>query len=120
MIDKATKQVSPEFEQNFRGRYEEYGDDLDIVSLRIESVELQETLPGDESSVTSARVEVKQKWYVEPDMTVNEERYVEIWEYKPAGWRLTKRLPHARWESRQDRDAQSDSTETRGPKTRQK
>jgi hypothetical protein len=102
MIDKATKYVAASFEENFRGRYEEYGDDLDIVGLKIERVEMGAAQRGATTETTRATVEVKQRWYVEPDMSVNEEVYVEVWKFGSQGWQIHDRVPRDQWRNRHD------------------
>jgi len=109
MIDKAAKWVSPEFEQRFRGRYEEYGDDLDIVGVKIESVDLEQRSRGAQGGSTSALVEVRQRWYVEPDMSVDERHYVERWTFQNNGWKITDRIRRDQWRERHENEGQSEA-----------
>lgn len=109
MIDKAAKWTSPEFEQRFRGRYEEYGDDLDIVGVKIESVDLEQRGRGAQGGSTSALVEVRQRWYVEPDMSVDERHYVERWTFQNNGWKITDRIRRDRWRERHENEDQSET-----------
>lgn len=90
---RASKVIAPEFRHTFLGRYEEYGDDLDIVHLEVEKV--------DEHDPTRRRVEVEQRWFVKPDMTVDDDEFVEIWRKTDDGWMLEDRMEKQEWERRQ-------------------
>jgi hypothetical protein len=98
-FDRASSMVAESHRQAFIGRYEEHGDDYDIVDLRIKRVEIR--------SKDEAKVEVEQKWYVEPVMTVEEETFVEIWRLGKQGWKLEDRLQKDDWEARQQRASES-------------
>ena len=72
----------------FLGRYEEHGEDFHIVDLHVKSITIEEAV---------ATVEVEQKWYVEPNMTVRTERFVERWEPGEHGWQMASRMEKDRW-----------------------
>jgi MoaA/NifB/PqqE/SkfB family radical SAM enzyme len=91
-FSRASKVITPKFRHTFLGRYEEYGDDLDIVDLEVERVD-----PHDEER---RRVQVEQKWFVKPDMRVQDEKYVEIWRKSDEGWMLEDRMTKEKWERR--------------------
>ncbi len=91
--------VAESHRQTFMGRYEEHGDDYDIVDIRIKQIKVQ--------SKEQARVEVQQKWYVEPVMTVEEARFVEVWRLASGGWKLEDRLQKEQWKSRQEKASES-------------
>ena len=92
-FERAATIVHPSYRQVFMGRYEEHGDDLDIVGLEVKKVT--------PDSVDTRRVEVEQKWLVEPDMTVKKKRFVEIWKRTDAGWMLRERMRKTEWKRRQ-------------------
>ncbi len=103
----ASEQLTPAYKQRFLGRYEEMGDDMHFVHLEILKVE---RVVEDEKSM--ANVEVLQKWYREPDMTVKTDKIVEIWRRDDIGWRLTDRVEKKEWRDRQraKRDEASKTT----------
>lgn len=105
-FERASEVIHPSFQNKFLGRYRDYGDDLDIVNLEIKSIE---------SEATDRKiVEVEQKWVVEPDMTVNEKRFVEVWRRSENGWFLRRRMRKTEWERRResDRNSETDRRET--------
>jgi type II secretory pathway component PulJ len=93
-FDKAARMIEESNRQEFLGRYEEYGDDLDIVDLEVKTVENLDT--------DHRKVQVEQKWLLEPDMTVNEDTYIEIWKRRGSGWMLKDRMKEKEWERRQE------------------
>lgn len=104
-FSRASKVIAPEFRHTFLGRYEEYGDDLDIVGL-----EVQRVRPHDEER---RRVQVEQRWFVKPDMTVENEDYVEIWRESDDGWMLEDRMTEEKWDDRHD-ESSDDSNQKAG------
>jgi hypothetical protein len=93
-FDKAARMIEESNRQEFLGRYEEYGDNLDIVDLEVETVENLDT--------DHRKVQVEQKWLLEPDMTVNEDTYIEIWKRRGSGWMLKDRMKEKEWKRRQE------------------
>lgn len=110
MFEKAAGTVHEAHRETFLGRYEEYGDDLDIVSVEMRRIDRDDS-PGEETQKSGrgsgpktgqrVRVEVEQRWYVEPDMRVKEKRFVEIWELTGQGWMLRERMRREEWRRRQ-------------------
>lgn len=90
--EQASQYTTDNYRNEFMGRYEELGEDYKITDLEIKKVEL-----GEPVSV----VEVEQRWYVEPDMTVQKKRFVESWVFSAVGWRINERIPKAEYRERQ-------------------
>jgi hypothetical protein len=67
---------------------------FDIVGLEVKQAIAE--------SVNIRRVEVQQKWIVEPDMTVKEKRFVEIWKRSERGWMLHRRMRKDDWKERRE------------------
>lgn len=82
--EQASQYIEKERREGFLGRYEELGEDFHIVELEVKSLDFKK---GDKT----AKVEVLQRWYREPNMTVRSERYVETWTPTMTGWSLTTR-----------------------------
>ena len=82
--ESAARLVAPEERQQFLGRYEELGEDFHIVELDLKSVS---NVSGDE-----ALVDIEQRSYVEPNMTVKKQRFIEVWKKRDDGWLMTKRM----------------------------
>lgn len=101
LIDEAHRQA-------FLGRYEELGDDFRIVELDLKSVTLEEE---------HAEVEVEQQWYLESNMIVRTERYIEIWRGRDGRWMLHERTEKEAWRKLKDEErrnapkAESESSE---------
>lgn len=93
--EKASEIVATARRERFLGRFEERGDEFDIVDLRIKNLS-----PEDRKTI---RVEVQQK-SVGADMTVDEERYVEIWRLDGNAWKLQRRLEKSEWRDRRTDD----------------
>ena len=110
-FEKASYMVAESHRQEFLGRYEEYGEDFDIVDLEVKTVQQLDT--------DRRKVKVDQKWLIEPDMTVNDDTYVEIWKRRGSGWELEERVKEKEWKRRQDSssDDNSGSKETSGEPT---
>lgn len=110
--DHAAKLVDDSYEPTFSGRYEELGEDFHMVSLEIMDVEMQK---GDKKASARALVTVEQQWYIEPNMSVKKEKFVELWARTQAGWRLTERLEKKEWREREKerkaREAEEAATE---------
>jgi predicted small secreted protein len=104
----ASEQLTPAFKQRFLGRYEEMGEDMHFV--HIEVLQIERVVEEEESL---ANVEVLQKWYREPDMTVKTDKIIEIWRRDDIGWRLTDRVEKKEWRERQraKRDANTAADE---------
>lgn len=96
--DHAAKLVADSYEPTFSGRYEELGEDFHMVSLEVTDVEMQK---GDKKASARAMVTLEQQWYIEPNMSVKKEKFVELWARTPAGWRLTERLEKKVWRERE-------------------
>ena len=93
-FERAAKIVHPSHKQAFLGRYEEHGKDFDIVGLEVKQAIAE--------SVNIRRVEVEQKWIVEPDMTVKEKRFVEVWRRSERGWMLHRHMRKVDWKKRRE------------------
>ncbi len=108
-FESAAQTVTESHRQTFLGRYEEYGDDLDIVNLEVEAVRSMED--------NRRRVEVEQEWLVEPDMRVRDDTFVEIWTPAGQGWMLEDRMKKQEWERQHESDTRSTSSpeEENGP-----
>lgn len=108
--EQAAAYTSPEYRNEFLGRYEELGEDFKIVNLEVKSVTL-----GDPVST----VDVEQESYEEPDMVVQKKRYIETWALVGGTWRITERVPKDEWRARQAetpaKDAADTSSQTTGP-----
>lgn len=92
-FSEASEVIAPEFRHEFLGRFDEYGDDLEIVGLSIESV--------DSEGENRRRLEVEQRWYLKPNMSVEDEIFVEIWaKTDDRGWMLEERMKKEEWKSR--------------------
>ena len=83
--EHASDSVHPAFRQEFMGRYEELGDDFDIVDLDLKSAELTE-------EGFAAILEVEQEWFQLPNTSVESERFVERWIYEDGVWRMRERM----------------------------
>ena len=105
----ASEQLTPAFKQRFLGRYEEMGDDMHFVHIEVLQVE---RVVEEEASL--ANVEVLQKWYREPDMTVKTDKIIEIWRRDDIGWRLTDRVEKKEWRDRK-RAERDEATSTSPP-----
>ena len=103
LFDRASSSVHPSYRETFLGRYEEYGDDLNIVEMEMKSLKRHGS--------KSMRVEVEQRWYVEPDMSVNDERFVEIWKFSSAGWLLHDRMKRDEWRRREKERRESEASD---------
>lgn len=103
-FDRASSMVAESHRQTFLGRYQEHGEDYDIVTIRIKRIAPREQ--------GGARVEVEQKWYVEPAMTVENERFIELWRRTARGWRLEDRLKKDEWRARQESSTSASTTQT--------
>jgi len=99
--------TSDPFRQAFLGRYEERGDDYDIVDLEVKNVE--------RPSVDRRLVTIQQQWVVEPNMTVNKEKFIEVWERFDSGWALTDRMRRREWRRRQTRTTADEEAEETEP-----
>lgn len=93
-FERAANIVHPSHKQAFLGRYEEHGKDFDIVGLEVKQAIAE--------AINIRRVEVQQKWIVEPDMTVKEKRFVEIWKRTDRGWMLRRRMRKDDWKERRE------------------
>lgn len=83
--EHASDSVHPAFRQEFMGRYEELGDDFDIVDMELKSAEITE-------EGFAAILEVEQEWYQLPNTSVESERFVERWTYEDGVWRMRERM----------------------------
>lgn len=90
--EQASAYTAASYKNEFMGRYEELGEDYKITNLNIKQVTL-----GDPVSL----VEVEQEWYVEPDMTLKKERYMESWVTVDGNWRITERIPKKEYRERE-------------------
>ena len=92
----ASLQLTPSYRQSFLGRYEEMGDDMHFVQLEVLQITRE-----DEGLESKATVEVLQKWYKEPDMTVKTDKIMELWSREKGGWMLTERIEKSEWRERE-------------------
>lgn len=83
--EHASDQVHEAYRQEFLGRYEELGDDFQIVDMDLKSVEIV-----DEGF--AAIIEVEQEWHQLPSTVIEKERFVERWVYSDGRWSLRERL----------------------------
>jgi hypothetical protein len=104
LFDRASSSVHRSYRETFLGKYEEYGDDLNIVEMEMKRLE--------RIGPKSMRVEVEQRWYVEPDMSVDDDRFVEIWKLSGAGWQLHDRMKKKEWRRRKEEERQKKQDET--------
>jgi hypothetical protein len=95
--DHAVAVVHTSYKERFRGRYEELGEDYHIIDLRIRKVDIQDE---------QATVEVEQKWYREPNMTVRKDRFVELWEPTRDSWEMHDRITKDEWLARNEEKKQ--------------
>ena len=105
--EQASAYVQDEYRSRFIGRYEEYGDDFKITELEIKSVRLE--------SAEHSDVEVEQRWYHEPDMTVKKDRFMETWTMTDKGWRLKMRETKAMWRKKQDQKSSTAPVTAQNP-----
>ncbi|MFU8806883.1 MAG: hypothetical protein ACNA8W_23955 [Bradymonadaceae bacterium] len=101
--EQASMFLDESYRHSFLGRYEELGDDFRIVELELKSMKFEEE---------HAEVEVEQQWYVEPEMIVKTERYIEIWKPDSGAWRLQERTEKEAWRKEKEeerRNAPKDS-----------
>ncbi len=101
--EQAAAYTSPDYRNEFLGRYEELGDDFKIVNLEIKQVTLDDPI---------SLVDVEQESYQEPDMVVQKKRYMESWIFAGGSWMITERIPKEEW-----RDRQKESPKAPEPKT---
>lgn len=90
--EQAAAYTSPDFRNEFLGRYEELGEDFKIVDLEVKSVTIDDPI---------SIVDVEQQWYQEPDMVVQKKRYIESWVLLGGNWRIIERIPRDEWRERQ-------------------
>lgn len=96
--DDASRLVAVEYQQTFLGRYEELGEDFHMISLEVTKV----TMESDEKlRKPIAIVEVEQEWYIEPDMTVKKEKFIERWQREQTTWLLQERVEKEEWRERE-------------------
>lgn len=106
--EQASAYLQPEFRNRFSGRYEEYGDDYKITELEVKTVAAK--------TDKLSEVEVEQRWYHEPNMTVQKDRFMETWVMTPAGWRLKERMTKTEWREAKE-VSEPKVTEPETPKT---
>lgn len=87
---RAASFVHHSHRSRFLGHYADAGEGFDIVSLEVKLVESPR--PG------QRLIEVRQRWVVEPEMNVRDERYIERWEKASDGWRLMERTSKDQWQ----------------------
>lgn len=102
--EHAADAVHPAWRNTFEGKYEQRGEDFEIVDMRMKGIELVE-----EGQV--AVVQVDQEWFELPSTVVEDERFVERWVWEGGRWWLRERL---RQEEYRDRDETFDSELTGG------
>lgn len=85
------------YRNEFMGRYEELGDDYKITNIEIKKVELEPEI---------AVVEVEQEWYHEPNMTVQDDRFMEMWVLVVGVWRLKERITKREFRARKEAAAE--------------
>jgi len=100
--EEASRLVADEYKQVFLGRYEELGEDFHITMLEVLTVKM-ELLDEDEKWPT-ATVEVKQEWYIEPNMTVKKDTFVEEWHRRQTTWVLKERITKDEWREREKKE----------------
>lgn len=88
--EAAAEVIVPEERQRFLGRYDELGDDFKIANMDMITVKR----PSDKSAI----VEMKQESYIEPQMTIKKQTFLELWERREGQWLLVKRLTEDEWE----------------------
>lgn len=101
--EQAAAYATPDFRNEFLGRYEELGDDFKITELNIKEVTV-----GDPVTI----VDIEQRSYTEPDMVVHKKRYIESWVLVNKLWKIKGRIPKEEWRKRQEGklDAASNAT----------
>lgn len=77
--------VHDAYRGTIEGKFEERGDDYEIVEMNMVDGEL---IDGGEA----AHVQVDQKWYELPSTVVESERYIERWVFEDDRWLLRERL----------------------------
>ncbi|MFB6352315.1 MAG: hypothetical protein ABEN55_15420, partial [Bradymonadaceae bacterium] len=102
---QASKMTTTGYRQTFLGKYEERGEDFDIVNLEVKNVERVE--------VDRRRVTVEQQSVTEPNMTVDKEEIIELWKRSDSGWELSDRMPKREWKRRQKRKDGNESDKNR-------
>lgn len=100
--EDASRLVADEYKQVFLGRYEELGEDFHITMLEVVSVKMQPLEKGDKWPV--ADVEVEQEWYIEPNMTVKKDTFVETWNRRQTSWVLEERVTKKEWRELQKKE----------------
>ncbi|MFB6264439.1 MAG: hypothetical protein ABEL76_12575 [Bradymonadaceae bacterium] len=88
---RAASLVHKSHRQKFIGHYVEAPHGFDILGLDVKLVET----PGQGKRL----VEVHQRWVVEPQMQVREQRYIELWKKSTGGWKLFERVAKSEWRS---------------------
>ena len=83
--DHAVESVHEAYRGSFEGRFEERGDDYEIVDMETRTIDMVDE--GRE-----ALVEVDQQWYELPSTVVESERFVERWVYEDDRWQLRERM----------------------------
>lgn len=99
-FEAAATVIDPSYRNVFLGRYQE-DEDIDIVDLEIKAIDRQST--------DRKLVEVEQKWLVEPDMTVKQKRFVEVWRRTDSGWFLRDRMRKTEWKRRHQEGVSEES-----------
>jgi hypothetical protein len=99
--EQASMHIDESYRHGFLGRYEELGDSFRIVDLELKSMKFEDDY---------AEVEVEQQWYVEADMIVRTERYVEIWKPDSGRWLLHERVEKEAWRKQKEEERRREQT----------
>lgn len=91
--DHARNTVHDAYRPTFDGKFEERGDDYEIVDMEMKRVDLVE-------EGFAAVVEVEQQWYQLPSTMVEKERFVERWVYEDGRWWMRERMERSEYRDR--------------------
>ena len=91
--DVARNTVHEAYRPTFDGKFEERGEDYEIVEMRMKRMELVE-------EGFAAVIEVEQQWYQLPSTTVEKARFVERWVFEQGRWWMRERLERGEYRER--------------------
>ena len=95
-FDFARDSVHTAYRGTFDGMYEEYGEDYDIVEIRLKRADLLE-------EGFAAFVEVEQQWFQLPSTMVQKERFVERWVFENGQWWMRERMLRSDYRDQDER-----------------